>query len=371
MNATDHFSGRTLLATLLVVLVGGTSSLAGDGAHLDEPTVEFRPAADQQLEMVVTVPFRGGCCFSLTTRNVAATLETPKEVAIVSGPEPPKYDRIVGLPGGTKATPAVFRWRLKTGKPGTPPVRPMKVKVTTGNSGEVIRECLLGSLAPCAVSPAEVADPSPCGKEIPVKVDVVSNNDDQFVESVRLYYATGISDVEKVVRAKSKLLTVGSSVKTRVVDGSFVDLVRRYEPTIWRGAIPPQVRGRVVYWVVAVDSSAAETTSKPATLRVVDFERSRLVTKIVWWSLGLAALLSLAVAVIRPKRMPQWGPGLVVLGARAPLVLAPSGTATGTTGSGRPVLAAVWLTAMAVFLYDVLLSPHVGTLSSLLRGLSK
>ena len=126
---------------LLPVLASAVLAAGEGGAHMRPPKIEMKPAPGKLIELSVTVGFTGGCCFTLTTHNIAAALEVPPEVQVVNGPDPARYDQIVGPPGGVKQGIAEFRWRLKKAKEDA--VYPIKVRITTSDSGTVEKEYTL------------------------------------------------------------------------------------------------------------------------------------------------------------------------------------------------------------------------------------
>ncbi|UCC67522.1 MAG: hypothetical protein JSV79_10395 [Armatimonadota bacterium] len=360
---------RVLICLSCFVLAGlATSPAGGDGgAHMRPPKIEMKPAPDKLVELIVTVGFTGGCCFTLTTYDVAATLEVPEGVEVVSGPEPPRYEQIVGPPGGVKQGFAEFRWRLR--KADEEAVYPIKVRLTTKNSGTVEKRCELAKPLPCNVSQPEVAHPAPSNTPTPVKVDVASNKEDRFVSKVTLYYVSGLPSGVSHLRAEGRTLAYGVTGTNAARQGQPLQMSRKYEPTVWRASLPGRPPGTVHYWIVAKDSAGELTTSPVCELWVVDLGETRLALNLTGWGLALAVALAAMALVGRRRAAIPLLPGLLALGASTASLPPQHGDAKDVRrASARLLVGMLCLTAAALVVATLLSPDHLRHLLALWRG---
>jgi hypothetical protein len=308
---------RLPLAALLVFIAvsvrPSAASALEDGAHMRPPKIDLRPASGGQVELLVTVGFTGGCCFTLTTRGVTATLELPREVTAVSGPEPERYAEIVGPPGGAQQGFAAFKWHLKKADPEA--VYPITVHVTTENSGEAAKPYELGKPVLCKISELDVPRPAPAFRPTAVKADVVSNRDDRFVDSVVLYYVSGLPAGVSEASADRGALRWSGRKGTGEAAGQPIRLARKYEPTVWRATLPAQQPGVIACWAVALDSEGEYTTGPVERLQIVDFAAARVIRIGAAWCLAACALAGLVLTIRGRRWKMQLSPGLFSVGA--------------------------------------------------------
>jgi hypothetical protein len=331
---------------LLPVLASAVLAAGEGGAHMRPPKIEMKPAPGKLIELSVTVGFTGGCCFTLTTHNIAAALEVPPEVQVVNGPDPARYDQIVGPPGGVKQGIAEFRWRLKKAKEDA--VYPIKVKITTSDSGTVEKEYTLTKPLPCNIAQPEVARPAPSQTATPVKVDVASNKDDRFVRKVTLYYLSGLPKGASDLRAKEGFVLFADGGRTATRIGQPLEMARKYEPTVWRASLPAQPPGTLYYWIVAENNAGQPTTSPVHELWVVDFGAAKRALHVTGWGLALATALLAMSLLGRRKAAAPLVPGLLALGASR--ISLPPRLAAGTSDpwKARVLLGVLCLIAAAL-----------------------
>lgn len=364
---------RQVQRVVLGLLCCGLAALAAPavagegGAHMRPPKIEMKPAPDKLIELIVTVGFTGGCCFTLTTYDVAATLEVPEGVEVVSGPEPPRYEQIIGPPGGVKQGFAEFRWRLR--KADEEVVYPIKVRLTSRNSGTVERPYELTKPLPCNISQPEVARPAPHNTATPVKVDVASNKDDRFVRAVTFYYISGLPSGASDLRAEEGVVTCAVTGSSTARQGRPLAMSRKYEPTVWRAPLPARHPGTVYYWIVAEDSAGEFTTSPVHELWVVDLGATKLALNLTGWGLALATAFAAMATVGRRKKAIPIVPGLLALGAAA-VSLPPGQRVAGAVPGARARLlaGALCLTAAALVVATLLYPNELRHLLALWRG---
>lgn len=327
------------------------------------PKIEMKPAPDKLTELIVTVGFTGGCCFTLTTYDVAATLQLPNGVEVVSGPEPPRYAEVVGPPGGVKQGFAEFRWRLR--KADEEAVYPITVRLTTRNSGSVQKSYELTKPLPCNIARPEIAHPARGDTPTPVKVDVASNKDDRFVKGVILYWVSGLPGSVADLHADQGIVSYIVAGSSTARQGQPLVLSRKYEPTVWRASLPERRPGTVHYWIVAEDSSGEFTTSPVHELWVVDFGATRLALNLTGWGLALATAFAAMATVGRRKKAIPIVPGLLAMGAAA-VSLPPGQRVAGARG--RLLAAVLCLTAAALVVATLLYPSELRHLFALWRG---
>lgn len=360
----------SVLLIMLIFLGVPRAFASNNGAHLQAPKVGFRPAPAGQVELTATVGFTGGCCFTLTTYDIRASLATPQGVTVTAGPEPGRYDHIVGPPGGVNKNYATFRWRLKKSDPNAE--YPLRIKISTRNSGEIEKDFLLGKTVSCALGEPEIAGVAAVGRKIPVKIMVTPGDEDKYIKDVTLFMVRDDVDprAEELAAAPRALakgeLRFSARGEEVVKIGSPIHLSRKYEPTVWQGIVPGQTRGLLRIWVVATDSAGESTASELKRVQVVDFNRSRA---LLWATTSGMVLLTAAGLVgifYRHRHGYPAGPGLWVLGAPCSSsrneVFEAEGSCATIGRRGLMVLAAFFL-LLLLFVY---LSGMVGPLRELI-----
>jgi hypothetical protein len=228
------------------------------GAHMQQPEIVVSSQSNNVLELTCKVPLLGGCCFPMTSHDVVASLEVPQGIAVVSGPEPAKYAAIEAPVSGTPKVWATFRWHLQQIK--TNAEDELKVTVSSSDSGQVKAVYALGQQSRINITGPKLPDTLPAGQEVAIAVDAACLDQDRFVKSVRFWYSTEIPPNAEKIEAPPDLAGRGimrfsTAGKQLMVQGQFIDLARKYEPTIWHGTLPAQARGLLYGIAVATDDA--------------------------------------------------------------------------------------------------------------------
>ena len=227
------------------------------GAHLQAPQLVTRDAPEG-IELTATVPLLGGCCFTLTSKNLAANLQVPPGITILSGPIPATYSALEAPVSGTAKVSAVFRWVLQRQDPGTE--YPLTLSVTSSNSDPVTATQVLGATVSLRLKGPNLPQSLPLHQEIPIAVDVQCTDENRFVKGVVLLYSTEVPpgakpDKTPPDQAKRGLLACTLEGKSIFVPAKSLVLQRKYEPTIWYGSIPAQTQGPLYAMAVATDDT--------------------------------------------------------------------------------------------------------------------
>lgn len=302
------------------------------GAHLLQPRIEATPAADGLLDLTCTVPLIGGCCFPLTSHKVTAALAAPADVTVVGGPEPASYDAIEAPVSGTPKAFATFRWQVKRENPDAESL--LTITVNSADSGQVKTTYALGRQAACKVSGPQLPESLPLGEALPLAVDASCLDDNHFVRTDRFWYSTEIpADAEAVEMpedlASQGILRFTEGGRRLMVQGQFVDLARKYEPTIWYGTLPALAKGPLYGVAVAVDDTGRATCG-PVVRSVTPAQSAAAAPESptrgpAWWILmgitASAACVGCATLIARRRRQTIAALGAAMIGVASLVVL--------------------------------------------------
>ena len=230
------------------------------GAHMQTPKISTSEEADGTISLLASVPLLGGCCFSLTSTNVAATLDVPPGMTVLRGPTPATYAALEAPVSGIAKVSADFRWVLQRSSPQQE--YPLSITVTSSNSGPVKASTVLGATISLELKGPELPKTLPLGQEIPLVVDVRCKDENRYVKTVAVWYSTEVPPGAKPQavtpeQAKSGLLSFQLDGRSILVQGRCLELQRRYEPTLWYGNLPAQTQGPLFVYALATDDRGA------------------------------------------------------------------------------------------------------------------
>ena len=245
------------------------------GAHMLQPDMVVSPETNGVMELTCKVGFIGGCCFPLTSHDVTASLDSPRGITVVSGPEPLNYAAIEAPVSGTPQVWATFRWRVKRTSPEAGTL--LTVTVSSPDSGQVKATCDLMRQSRISIQGPRLPDFLTTGQDLAISVNAESLDQGRYLKSVRFWYSTEIpagAEQVQVLPDQTGRGIMSYSVAGRqlTAQGQSVDLVRKYEPTVWRGVLPPTMEAPLVGVTVAVDDTGRSASGPvvrllpPATL---------------------------------------------------------------------------------------------------------
>ena len=242
------------------------------GAHMLQPEIVVSPETNGVMELTCKIGFIGGCCFPLTSHDVTASLDTPPGMDVVSGPEPKNYADIEAPVSGMPQVWANFRWRVKRTSPDAGNL--LTVTVSSPDSGQVRATCVVGQQSRISIKGPQLPDVLPAGKDYAMAVNAECLDQDRYLKSVCFWYSTEIPpDAENVEVPEGRgILSFSVTGRQYRVQGRSVDLIRKYEPTVWRGVLPSTIEGPLVGVTVAVDDTGRSASGPvvrllpPATL---------------------------------------------------------------------------------------------------------
>ena len=260
MNRTFLRLHPFLTGTLLMLAFACCEARAGEtnlfAAHMQTPSIVLSPASNGVMDLTCKVGFIGGCCFPLTSHDVTAALDVPAGVTVLSGPEPATYAAIEAPPSGTPQVWATFRWRLQQ----THPENGGELTLTVSSRGaDAVRSIYaLSPQSRIRINGPTLPDTYPAGKELPIAVDATCLDQDRFVKTVRFCYSTDIPANAQNVELPADLagrgiLRFSSDGRQLMVQGRFIDLARKYEPTVWHGALSVQTHDALSGIAIATD----------------------------------------------------------------------------------------------------------------------
>jgi len=231
------------------------------GAHMQRPEIMVLSESNGVMNLTCKVGFIGGCCFPLTSHNITATLDAPQGITVINGPEPARYAAIEAPPSGTPQAWATFHWRLQQSQPSASG-NTLTITVSSPGSDQVKAAYRLDQQSRIDITGPQLPDILPTGREIPITVEASSQDPDRFLKTVRFVYSTEIPpDAEKIELprdlADRGILRFSSGGRQLMIQGQSIDLVRKYEPTIWNGTLPAQTRGPLHGVALATDDKGA------------------------------------------------------------------------------------------------------------------
>lgn len=228
------------------------------GAHMQQPQILTAAESNGVFTLTCKVGFIGGCCFPLTSHDVTAALAVPPDLAMLAGPEPRNYAAIEAPPSGTPQAWATFQWRLQRTRPDTG--GDLTVTVSSADSGQAQAIHALDRQSRIAVRGPELPGVLPAGQEAAIAVDAACLDPDRFVKHVRFWYSTeippGAEQIELPATLEERgILRFAMAGRQLMVQGKSIDLARKYEPTVWHGALPAQTHGPLHGVAVATDDA--------------------------------------------------------------------------------------------------------------------
>jgi hypothetical protein len=211
------------------------------GAHMQQPAIAVSSESNGVLELTCKVGFIGGCCFPLTSHDVTASLDLSAGLSVLSGPEPAGYESIVAPPSGTPQAWATFKWRLRRSSPDAG--KSFTAIVSSPGSGQVQATYSFDRQTRISVGGPRLPDRLASDQALEISVDAVSQDPNRYVKRVRFWYSTDVPAGAEPVEPTPDLAARGIlqfklAGKLRPVQGQFIDLARKYEPTVWHGTVP-------------------------------------------------------------------------------------------------------------------------------------
>jgi hypothetical protein len=270
---------------------------------MQQPEIVVSPESNGVMELTCKVPFIGGCCFTLTSHDVTASLDVPKGLALLNGPVPLNYPAVVAPPSGTPLVWATFLWHLE--RTNSDSENEITVTVSSPDSGQVKATHTLGQQVRSSVTGPRLPEVLPLGQSIPISVEAACLDQDRFLKNVRFWYSTEIpSEAEKVdvspdLAAKG-IFRFSMSGKQLMVQGKSVVLARKYEPTTWRGMLPAQKLGSL-YGVAIATDDAGKTAFGPVVHVAAPANETKSGNMRWWIVVGAFFATVLAVVMIRRR----------------------------------------------------------------------
>ena len=300
---------KSVMMGLLLALLPFMHELRADdstlfGAHMQRPEIVVSPESNGLLDVTCKVGFIGGCCFPLTSHDVTATLDVPRGIAVMTGPEPTQYSAVEAPVSGKPEAWATFRWVVKRTSPDAGDS--VTVTISSTDSEQVRATCALGQQSRISIKGPHLPDTLPAGQELALAVDAASLDQDHFLKSVRFWYSTEIPAEAEAVESSPELsgrgiLRFSLGGRQLMVQGQAVGLARKYEPTVWHGVLPAQKCGPLYGVAVAVDD--AGRTAHGPIVRVAAPATGTVMVGVRWWVLigsGLAVIIA-AVGLVRRR----------------------------------------------------------------------
>ncbi|MEE9150214.1 MAG: hypothetical protein V3U20_00060, partial [Thermoplasmata archaeon] len=178
---------------VLMVVVGFVLSAqpvtaGGEDAQMGD--IKLSPTPDTQgqggpITIVLEIPFYSGCCYPLYAYDVSASLQLPRNMEVVSGPEPEKYKKVEAKAG--KPSWVQIKWVVKSMIAGTYTI---DVTVTTQNCGSATGSTIVTITEGCVISIPEVYPEQPSTeREIYVNIEALSPMEGVLIDNMTLYYA--------------------------------------------------------------------------------------------------------------------------------------------------------------------------------------
>ncbi len=304
-----------LIITVGFLLSAQPVSAGGEDAQMGD--IKLTPTPDSQgqggaITLELEIPFYSGCCYPLYAYDVSASLQLPRNVEIVSGPEPQKHNKVEAKAGGD-STLVYIKWEVKSMIAGTYTI---DATVTTQNCGTATGSATVTVTEGCVISIPEIYPEQPItDKEIHVNLEALSPIEWINIEDVTLYYLS-LEDELTAPESKNDTIYFGKS-GSKVGEAISMDPVE--DSTFWAVKIPKQGSSSFLhYWVVATDNEGNKTTSPVYILKVEDMAYANLVLNLAIWSPLILTIISIIFMIVirkHSRKVDVAQEGILVLGS--------------------------------------------------------
>jgi hypothetical protein len=265
----------------------------GEDANMGDADLTATPDTQGQgghITIEAAIPFYGGCCYALYGYDVTAVLDVPKDVQIVSGPDPQIISKVEAKAGGVPSY-ARFKWIVKSMSAGTYEIG---VNVDSQNCGSTSGSTSITVTEGCVLSIPEVyPEQSSTKKKTFVNVQASSPIEGVEIDSVTLYYVTSQNKLSSP-KPKDDIIFYGGDGSKK---GTPISMeLAEDDSGQWETSIPKQNEDTYLhYWVVATDNSGNATTSPAYVLDIEDMEYADFILTLAIWLPIILAIISVAI----------------------------------------------------------------------------
>jgi hypothetical protein len=292
------------------VVAGGEDALLGDA--------ELTPIPGSQGEggpitLDLAIPFYSGCCYPLYAYDVSASLTLPRNIKVISGPEPQKFSKVEAAAGG-EPTWVHITWVVKSMIAGEYSI---DVTVDTQNCGSTQSSASVTVTEGCVMSIPEVYPEKPSTeKDVYVNIEAMSPMEGVFIDDAVLYYTT-FDNEKKASNPKNETMFFGED---KSIEGTPIAM----EPMEGRAnfftvRIPKQSSASYLhFWVVATDNLGKKTSSPAYALKVEDMDQANFVLNLAVWSPFIITIMGIIIMILLSKhfkKVDEKEEGMLVLGS--------------------------------------------------------
>jgi hypothetical protein len=276
-----HAQYVPLIFILVLVMASQPVYAGGEDAQLGDATLSPTPYSQGEggsITLELDIPFYSGCCYPLYAYDVTADLSLPRNVDIISGPEPSKISKVEAAAGG-EPTWVKIKWTVKSLIAGEYTI---DVTVNTQNCGSTSTSSTIEVTKGCVISIPEIYPKEPSTeKNLYINIEAMSPIEGVFIEDATIYYVN-FGTEKSNVKSENETLYYGN------------------------------------YWVVATDNRGNRTTSPVYSQKIEDMDHSNFVLTLAVWTpliLTIIGIISMILLSRHFKKIDEEEEGLLVLGS--------------------------------------------------------
>jgi hypothetical protein len=311
-----HAQYVPLIFILVLVMASQPVYAGGEDAQLGDATLSPTPYSQGEggsITLELDIPFYSGCCYPLYAYDVTADLSLPRNVDIISGPEPSKISKVEAAAGG-EPTWVKIKWTVKSLIAGEYTI---DVTVNTQNCGSTSTSSTIEVTKGCVISIPEIYPKEPSTeKNLYINIEAMSPIEGVFIEDATIYYVN-FGTEKSNVKSENETLYYG---KTKSVEGTplVMEPVEDRE-NFFEIKVPKQSTATYMhYWVVATDNRGNRTTSPVYSQKIEDMDHSNFVLTLAVWTpliLTIIGIISMILLSRHFKKIDEEEEGLLVLGS--------------------------------------------------------
>jgi hypothetical protein len=311
-----HAQYVPLIFILILVVAAQPVYAGGEDAQLGDADLTPTPYSQGEggpITIELAIPFYSGCCYPLYAYDVTATLSLPRNLEIVSGPEPKKVSKVEAAAGG-EPTWVYIEWVVMSLVAGEYII---EASVNTQNCGSTSTSTTVEVTKGCVISIPEIYPEQPSTeKDLYINIEAMSPIDGVYIDDATLYY---VNFGEKQSNVKSENETLFYS-KTKSKEGTSIvmDPVEDRD-NFFEVKVPKQSSASYLhYWIVATDNRGNRTTSPVYAQKIEDMDQANFVLSLAVWSPILLTIIGIIAMILIShhfKKVDEKEEGLLVLGS--------------------------------------------------------